>query len=72
MMVTMVNLKFKDVLRMTSNEAWEIVEQHESVSVSMDDGELITPSEDFFVNRLCWQMFRELDKRFPSSTRSVS
>lgn len=68
-MVTMVNLKFKDVLRMTSNEAWEIVEQHESVSVSMDDGELITPSEDFFVNRLCWQMFRELDKRFPSSTR---
>ena len=68
-MVTMVNLKFKDVLRMTSNEAWEIVEQHESVSVSMDDGELITPSEDFFVNRLCWQMFRELDKRFPSSIR---
>ena len=63
----MVKLKFRDVLRMTSNEAWEIVEQHESVSVELDDGVLTTPSEDFFINRICWQMFRELPKQFPSS-----
>ena len=54
---------------MTSDEAWDLVEQQQDVSVTLDDGILTTPPEDFFINRICWQMFKELDRKFPTSVK---
>lgn len=65
----MASLHIADVIRMTSDETWEYVERGGTVCTEHSDGVLETPAEDFFIDRIVWQIFRVLPSRFPTSTR---
>lgn len=65
----MVSFSFDEVMRMSSDEAWDVHVKNVEVSVELDDGVLTTPSEDFIINRICWKLFNILHPQFPTSIR---
>lgn len=62
-------IQFEDVLRMSSDEAWDLVQRGQDLNVNCSDGVLEVTPEEFFIDRICWQMFGKLEPDFPSSTR---
>ena len=60
---------FQDVLRMSLDDAWNIADIADQVRVKCDDGILEITPQEFFIDRICWQIFDVLEVRFPSSTR---
>lgn len=65
----MLIVDFKDIIHSKFREIQRLVDENERVTVRCDDGDLVSPSEDFLFNWICWQMYHELDEEFPSSVR---
>lgn len=60
---------FSKVLGMSLDHAWGLAEVIDEVEVLCDDGILNISPQEFFIDRICWQMFDVLESGFPSSTR---
>lgn len=65
----MLTVEFDEIIHADFSKVMDMADQYSEVTVRCDDGDLVTPSEDFLFNWICWQMFQKLDKDFPSSVR---
>ena len=49
----MLIVDFKDIIHSKFREIQRLVDENERVTVRCDDGDLVSPSEDFLFNWIC-------------------